>query len=134
MFKSSLSTRLSSIFDIRRVSFDEPGDTREQDKIFVEIDSVRPQGTYDGKKLKAVINGKITIFAQSKKLPFGFFQKKLYNCNKDMQKDLFFYNFDNNVTYLGAEGLTERSCNFQFNYTEDFDPDKGYIEEFIIED
>jgi hypothetical protein len=126
MFKSSLSLKLQNIFGIKKVSFSKPETINEQEMIYVNVSSCNPI-TKDGFSI-CKVEGKISVFAVGEKLPFGYFSKKLYNCDPDDEKDLYFYNLESNINYMGAGGLVERTCDFILFYKEQFNPISGKIE------
>jgi hypothetical protein len=129
MFRKLLTSQLTNIFDIKKVSFSQPSESNEQDTLFVKIASAkyRPNET----KIIGRVVGKITLYSNHEKLPFGFFIKQIQKSKVD-DKQLFFYNIEENNEYMAAVDLVERSCEFIYFYSEDFDPAKGEINELTF--
>jgi hypothetical protein len=123
MFKTELKTKLSNIFGLKRVTFDFPGEAKEQDILFINIDSVISSA--GSGKAKAKVKGELSIFADTEKLPFGFFNKKINLALNADTIDLFFYEFDQNGEYFG--NLVERKVKFVYFYNKQYDPDQGLI-------
>ena len=126
MFRTKLETELKNIFGFKKVSFAQPPESNEQDILFVNITACkyRPSET----SISGRITGKMIIYSTQDKMPFGFIIKKLHISTVD-DKDLFFYNIEENVNYGGAIGLVERSCDFIYFYKEQFNPNRGEITE-----
>src|SRR5574343_121900 len=107
MFKARLEQELKSIFKIKKVSYSLPSESNEQDTLFVSIASTKPRPNEN--EIIDRIYGKITLFASQDKLPFGFFVKQIHTSTVD-DKNLFFYNIEENSNYQGAVSLVERSA------------------------
>lgn len=129
MFEKDLAAKLKRIFDLDKVTFDLPGASHEQEGLFVEVESARMnirEGTQS-----ASVDGKIHVFAENNKMPFGYFNKQLAAASPDDTKDLVFYEFEDNTrTYLN---LVERSCTFKFFFVSQYDPNQGTITQVDIE-
>ncbi len=120
MFKKTLSDKLIKVFGLPKVSYDSPGEAKEQEVIFVTVNKAHSIVNYG--KVKMRVEGFTSVFAQSDKLPFGFFLKKIQAMPEDCL-DIFFYNVDKNEKYYG--NLVERQCSFIYMYEGDYDPDAG---------
>jgi hypothetical protein len=126
LFENALKAKLKRIFGVEKVSYDRPApDAMEQQCLFVDIDSSRSRVTH-GKAVAKVV-GSISLFANSEKVPFGFFNKKLHLANHSDTADLFFYNIDTNDKIIG--NIVERRCGFVYLFSGQFDPDAGLINE-----
>lgn len=122
MFEKALAEKLQKIFPLSKVRFDEPSEAKEQEGIFVTVESSVSKITE--KKARAKATGYLSIFANSEKLPFGFFNKRISAMGSDA-KEIFFYNIDQNAKYFG--NLVERRCYFVYFFETQFDPDTGLI-------
>lgn len=123
MFERSLEQKLKSIFDFKKVSFDQISESREQECIFIEVDTASST-IKDGKALCRV-NGRLIVFANDKKLPFGYFQKKIKEANPDDTKDLFFYEVEGNTGII--QNIDQRSMAFVYFYSEQYNPNLGEL-------
>jgi hypothetical protein len=123
MFRSSLKTSLENIFGLKRVSFDTPGDTKEQEVLFVEIKNNVSRVT-NGRAI-AKATGTLSVYANQEKLPFGYFHKKINSANIEDTCNFFFHGFDSNEKYFG--NLIERSLNFVYFYNSEYNPNSGLI-------
>ncbi len=123
MFESALSDKLMKIFDMKKVSFNLPSDMQEQETIFIEVDSSK-NGIKDRLQV-AKVTGKIRVFANQDKLPYGYFSKKIKEASNEDTKDMFFYNFEENAGTI--QNITERNLGFIYFYTGQYDPSIGSI-------
>lgn len=123
MFRKSLKEKLERIFGLPKVTFDAPGETKEQEGVFIQIDDAVSRV----KKGRAIVKaqGVIAIFANAEKLPFGFFNKRLENADASDTADLFFYDIDTNIKYY--QNLVERQCKFVYFFNQEYDPEAGEI-------
>jgi hypothetical protein len=124
MFEASLKTKFDQIFGLKfPTTFDDVGESEEQDRIFVNVASCLPS-IRDGLALERV-QGEAFVYASSEKLPFGFFSKCIRNADKELTKDLFFYDLEtNNKT---DNNIVRRSFRFVYFFTEQYDPRIGTI-------
>jgi len=91
VFEPSLKAKLTSIFGLDKVTFDTPGESQEQEGMFISVDSAKMR--IRDKRQIARVTGTIRVFASLDKMPFGFFSKSLANAAADDVKGLFFYDF-----------------------------------------
>ena len=122
MFEASLKEKLKRIFDFDKVSFDVPSESQEQEAIFIQVDNAHSQ-IKDGRQY-ARVNGRLRIFANSSKLPYGYFAKKIKESDQSDTKDFFFEPEQNVGTYLN---ITERSMGFVYFFDSQYDPAIGTI-------
>ena len=111
------------IFQVRKVRYDQPGESKEQECLFVEIQSARNlirQGTEISK-----VTGTGVIFGNAEKIPFGFFSKQIERASQDLTKNLFFYDFEENA--LLYENIVGRSFSFVYFFKNQYDPEQGQI-------
>lgn len=126
MFKKSLQEKLTKIFGMPRASFDsikEPNDAKEQECIFIDVDNVVSK--IEKGTASARVNGTISIFAQSSKLPYGFFNKKIAAAQVSDHADFYFHKFDQSEEYFG--NLVKLKCEFVYFFRSAYDPEYGEI-------
>jgi hypothetical protein len=123
MFETSLKDALVTVFGIPKVTYEAPSEAKEQQCLFVKIDSAT-SSIRNGVALAKVM-GTISIFANSDKLPFGFFAKRIQRSEPDDTSAFYFYNMDKSEQYFG--NLVERTCSFVYFYSEQYDPNGGLI-------
>lgn len=122
MFESTLKQIIKDVFDFDKVTYDAPGESLEQECVFVEVENSRST-IKDGQQL-ARVTGRLRIFANAEKLPYGYFTKKIDE-HPDKCRDIFFYDIELNAGYIG--NLTERSMSFVYFFTSQYDPNQGTI-------
>lgn len=123
MLQDEVIKLFKDIFDLKKVTFDEAGETFEQDTLFVTVESYR-ESVKDG-EVKGILRGTAKIYSQSKKIPYGFFNRKLTEASLDLTKNLFFTDFESNTNVY--QNLVERSFSFTYFYTTQYDPEKGEL-------
>jgi hypothetical protein len=121
VFEKALKAKLLTIFGLAKASFESPSEAKEQECIFIKVDS-NVSSVKQG-LIKGRAKGSFAIFANSEKIPFGFLQKKINSAKPSDTVDIFFYNIDQNEKYFG--NLVERSCGFVYFYSQQYDPDAG---------
>ena len=122
MFRETLKTKLKLIFDLDKVSYDLPSESQEQEAAFIQVDTARTQ-IKDGRQ-HAMVEGRIRIFANSDKLPFGYLAKKIKQASPTHTKDLFFEPEQNVGTYLN---IAERAMAFTYFFNSQYDPALGTL-------
>lgn len=126
--ESSLKQKLERIFELQ-VSFDIPSDSREQEKIYVQVDQNRT--TITEKKEIAKVTGQLRIFANQSKLPLGYIAKKIAAASAADRKDFFFYDVEEAAgTY---NNIVERSLGFVYFYSNQYNPERGTMSSINIE-
>lgn len=128
MFEQDLKGKLERIFGFDKVTFDQVSESKEQEGVFVQIDQARPT-IKDGKQL-SFVRGKVRVFAQNEKLPYGYFLKMIRLAEPSDTKDLFFFDMETNAGYY--RNLTERSLSFVYFFSGQYDPNIGNIESIEI--
>lgn len=124
MFRADLKEKLETIFALGKTTFDLPSpDAPEQECIFVEVDVAQCRKT--DKRQIAKVSGKIRVYAQAGKLPYGFFSKRISEADPDLTKHLYFYDFEENRGTL--QNVDERSCGFLFLFESQYDPNLGTL-------
>jgi hypothetical protein len=123
MFEKSLADKFQKIFEVARVTYDQPApDDREQDVLFVEVHDSKNQ-IKDG-KAQAKVTGKAFMFSESSKLPFGYFSKAIKEHAADT-KDLFFYEIEENTKL--HQNIQQRGFSFIYFFNSQYDPDLGTL-------
>jgi hypothetical protein len=133
VFRKELAHRLEKIFGLPKTTFDQPSESYEQDVLFVDVTSSHDRVT--GKKICARAEGFLTVFAQVDKLPFGFFTKRIEKADPALTADFFFYDVDTNPPSSPArrQNIQERRCRFVFLHSEDYDPNKGRLNDVKLD-
>lgn len=121
MFEQSLKDSFKSIFQIDKVTYSQPSEAKEQECIFVEIDSARPT-IKDGRQI-CKVSGRAQVFAQNDKLPFGFFAKKIKQADSSLTRDFFFFDVEESAKVY--QNLVQRSFSFVYFFNSQYDPDIG---------
>lgn len=123
MFEAELKERLERIFDFKKTRFDDPGESLEQECLFINVESARCD-IKDGQE-GALVRGQGYVYANFDKLPYGYFNKKLRNASiGDLQK-FFFHEIDHNSGV--TNNIVRRSFRFVFYYKAQYDPRIGRI-------
>lgn len=129
MFREELATKLKAIFGFDKVTFNAPGESFEQDTLFVEVHECPSRVA--GKKITAKVTGGLVVHSQAEKLPFGFFTRRMEKAASSLTTNLFLFDADRDVATSPARSvnLTERRCRFVYLYSAQHDPNKGQMNE-----
>ena len=123
MFEKELESKFRQIFSVKKVTFNAPGESMEQNCLFIEVEN--PRCTIKNGSARARVSGSAFLFGENDKLPFGFFAKAIKEADTSLTKDLFFYEIEaNNSTYLN---LVKRSFSFIYFFNSQYDPPAGTI-------
>lgn len=128
MFKNDLQRRLCKIFDVEKITYDAPGDSFEQDTIFIAVAKCTTRvSDMNGGRETAKVEGSLTMYSQNNRLPFGFFNKRIEKADKQYTDNLFFYDIDVDVETSPArmQNIHERRVGFIFLYDSQYDPERG---------
>jgi hypothetical protein len=124
MFEKKLAEQLQKIFDVKKVSYDQPSpETYEQEALYVEIET--SWNTFGKKRVRAKVTGNVTMVGPNDKIPFGFFSKAIHEADKSLTKDFFF--FDIEVNTKRYQNLVQRGFSFVYFFDSQYDPDTGSI-------
>lgn len=123
MFKAELSEKFEQIFKVKKVSYDLPGESREQECLFVNIETCRTS-VKDG-RVKSMITGSAYMVAQNDKLPFGFYMKAIKQADLTLTKDLFFYDIESNTQRF--RNIAQLGFSFTYFFDSQYDPAIGSI-------
>ena len=130
MFETELEKKLMRIFELKKVSYDEPGPAREQDCLFLDIEESR-NTIKDGQAL-AKVTGSGVFFATNDKIKFGFFSKAIQQADVSDTKDLFFESFETNTKLY--RNIVQRSFSFVYFFKNQYDPELGTITSVELEE
>lgn len=122
-----MSSKLKTIFGVKKVTFDEPGESYEQDTLFVAIEECQSRATQG--KAFAKVTGAIVMFSQHDKLPYGFFAKRVAQAPLEATKSFFFFDVDVDVLSSPARqhNISERRTRFVYLYSAQYDPNQGSL-------
>jgi len=121
MFEKELAEKMKAIFKVKDVTFDAPGESREQDKLFIEIEE--PHFRITDKKARAMVTGKGTMFGRNEALTFGYFSQAIAKADNALTKDLIFRDFETNT--LRFRDIVERGFSFTYFFATQHDPAVG---------
>jgi hypothetical protein len=128
MFKASLKEKLMNIFDFDKVTFDRPSESMEQEGVFIEVEKAKCK-VVDAKQI-AHVTGKIHVFANIDKLPYGYFTKQIADADADDTSGLVFFDFEENKGTF--RNIAERSLGFVYLFDSQYDPALGTINEINL--
>lgn len=128
MFEKQLEEKFQKIFEVKKVTFDVPGESQEQGCLFVEIEDSR-NTIKDGRE-RAKVTGNAVMLARSEALPFGFFSKAIAKASPSDTKDLFFFDFEVNTRRYRDK--VQRGFSFVYFFDGQYDPETGSINEVTI--
>lgn len=114
--------KLTRIFGLKKVTFDRPSDSEEQECVFVNV--TKPQIKIIDAREIAKIEGVIHVFANSDKLPFGYFAKRIQRAALEDTRGFFFGPEENVGTF---RNIAERKFDFTFLFDSQYDPALGNI-------
>lgn len=129
MIEQSLSDSLLKIFDFKKVSFNEPSDSLEQECLFIKVEKSHST-IKDGLEL-AKVTGKLKLYCKMDKVPLGYFAKRIQLASPALTKPFFFYDLEENSGY--QLDLTERSVSFIYFFSSQYAPPVGIINSLTIE-
>lgn len=123
MFESALQAQLKRIFELKKATFAAPGDAREQETLFIEVESAR-HSIKEGRSWSKV-TGRVTVFGNSDKLPFGYFSKCIAKASTEDTLPLFFFDIEESSPVF--QNIVARSFGFVFFFNSQYDPEIGTI-------
>lgn len=128
MFESELKTKFEQIFGVK-VDFAKPGESLEQECLFVEIENTVDR-IKDGREISKV-TGNAVLFGNADKIPFGFFSKQIAKADPALTAPFFFFDFESNNPIFGNK--VGRGLSFVYFYEGQYDPKIGTITSVDIE-
>ena len=123
MFETTLKEQLQRIFDLDKATFDAPSESQEQECLFIEISKSR-NTIKDGLQV-ARVTGKIRVFGNSEKLPYGYFSKCIQEADAADTLPFFFFEFEENAG--SYRNIAERSVSFVYFFNSQYNPRLGTI-------
>lgn len=123
MFEKELAEKFKAIFPVKKVTYDVPGESREQDCLFIEVE--QPKFTFKDGKAKAMVTGNAVMFGRLEDLTFGFFAKAIAKAPNALTKDLFFSDFEANTQRF--RDIVQRGFSFTYFFNSQYDPAIGTI-------
>lgn len=123
MFEKELADKFKAIFGVDKVTFDTPGESREQSCLFIEIENCK-NSIKDGKAM-GMATGNAVIFQKHSAIPFGFFQKAIARAPASLTKDLFFFDIESNTQRF--RDIVQRGFSFTYFFNSQYDPPTGTI-------
>ena len=128
MFERELKSRLESIFGIK-ASFDLPGESLEQEVIFINIET--SYSKVSDKIIRTRAQGKCFLYVQRDKAPVSFFAKRIAQSDKELTQRFFFYEVDAEKKVY--QNIVERSFGFIYFFEGEYDPNLGELTEVVTE-
>lgn len=129
MFENSLKEKFETIFEISKVTYDQPGESKEQECLFINVEKCLNK-VVDG-HFYCRVRGKGFVFAQAGKIPFGYFSKKINKSDPALTKDLHFSEIEESENLY--ENIVQRSFTFVYFFNSQYNPVVGNIEDIEIE-
>ncbi len=123
MFEKDLLDKFKRIFDLDKLTYDNPSESKEQECAFINVAS-SVNSVKDG-KFVGKVTGKLTVFANSDKLPYGYFTKHIAEAEVEDTKNLFFYQFEENLPTIN--NIAERTLSFIYLFDYQYNPNVGEI-------
>ena len=123
MFENELADKFKAIFAVTKVTYDTPGESREQNVMFVQIE--QPKFSFKDGRVTAMVTGNAVMFGRNDALTFGFFAKAISQAPALLTKDLFFSDFETNTQRL--RDIVQRGFSFTYFFDSQYDPAVGTI-------
>lgn len=130
LLEEELKGRLQRIFGLKKSTLSLPGESREQDTLFIGIESARTRVI--GTRFSARVSGTIVTFTQNDKMPIGYLAKAIAEANPTDVSPFFFHDFEDNTRVF--QNIVERTLNFVFFYETEYDPEQGSLTGLEITD
>lgn len=130
MFEPELLSRFKQIFDFPKTSFQDPGESLEQEHLFIEVEQANANISDVRQVYK--VTGQAYVHVQGDKLPFGYFAKRIAAAPLELTANLFFSSIDDSTKLYG--NIVRRSFDFVFLFESQYDPRKGTITSVILQE
>lgn len=130
MFEKELEAKFKKIFGVEKVTYDQPGQSQEQEIIFVEIERAT-NVIKDGRQLSRV-EGTGVMFGPNNKVMFGFFSKRIEKASAEDTDPFFFFDIEENSKRFG--NLVQRSFSFIYFFDGQYDPEIGSITSVVFKE
>lgn len=123
MFEEQMEKKLKRIFKVKKVSYDEPGDSQEQDCLFINVENAmnkisRPKAT-------SKVTGSAVMFANNEKLPFGYLSKCISEAEYEDVRHFHFSEIEDNTRRY--QNIVQRGFSFVYFFSGQYDPKVGTI-------
>lgn len=128
-WEKTFKEKLRRIFDLENVSFDKPGDSQEQEKLFVDVQIYKGR-IKDGRETGHA-QGRLSVFANSYKLPYGYFSKRIAAASPEDKREFFFFDFEESSGTLS--NISERTVGFRYLFGAQYDPELGTLASLSVE-
>lgn len=121
--EDTLKAQFAAIFGVKKVVFDSPGESQEQDCLFIEVEN--SWNTFKDGRAISKVTGNCIMFGQNDELKLGFFSKAIAKAPKSQTKNLFFFDFEENTKRF--RNIVQRSFSFVYFFDSQYDPETGSI-------
>lgn len=125
-----MADKLQKIFGVKKVTYVMPGESREQEFLFVEVERAAGQAK-DGLYI-ARVEGTCQLFGTAEKIPFGYLSKAITKADAALVKDFFFTDFEANTKIFA--NIVQRSFSFVYFFRSQYDPKIGSISSLEIDE
>lgn len=129
MFEKTLEDKFKAIFNVKKVTYAEPGDSQEQECLFINVED--PKFKFTDKKARAFVQGQAVIFGRNDALTFGFLAERIAKASNALTKDLFFEAVDANTKRFGD--IVQRGFTFTYFFDSQHDPGIANMEDVTIQ-
>lgn len=129
MFEKDLADKFTRIFDLKKVTYRTPSESKEQECLFIQVEKSTSQ--VSDRRFKGTVKGKINVFANEDKLPYGYFTKQIALAKKDDVENLFFFDFEENVGTI--DNICERTAGFVYLFDMQYNPNLGELTSLVDE-
>lgn len=129
MFEKTLSDAVKRIFDLDKVTYDHVSESQEQECLFIQVQSSKnhiKDGRFQGR-----VQGKINVFANLDKLPYGYFSKCIDKASVEDRNAFFFFDFEENVATI--DNICERTLSFIWLFDIEYNPNHGQLTSLVDE-
>lgn len=123
MFEKELAEKFQAIFGVKKVSYDTPGDSKEQETLWIEVE--QPKFSFKDGRATAMVTGNAVMFGRNDALTFGFLSKAIAQAPAALTKDLFFADFESNTQRF--RDIVQRGFSFTYFFNSQYDPAIGTI-------
>lgn len=122
MFETEMAARLKRIFDFDKVSYDRPGESREQEGLFIDVEKADVR-IRDGRQIVRA-EGVIRVFVNKDKMSYGYLAKSIAEADLEDTRGFFFGPEENSGNF---RNIAERKFDFTFLFDSQYDPAIGTI-------
>ncbi len=123
MFEKTMIDQLSRIFDIARVTFDDPSESQEEECLFIQVQ--KSKNTIKNGHAIARVTGKILMYVNIEKMPFGYLSKKIEEAEQADVSPFFFFDFEDNLSTYAS--IAQRSLQFVYFFNGQYNPEVGTL-------